>query len=310
MSEPQRHRQHPGSSPANAFLASGSPAYLATATVPVHRRCRVPTIRRRQRTGEDDGGVRSGTARAIPLAFRRPDPTTSPSAPTSGSTRVRSSTAAASTARLGYCASRRPGPTERLTGRTLRGDAGQRVQGFLAKLGLTRSYLCLNAFAYALFPSHGCRPGAHDPPVTHLAPWRNGVFDLARVARSSRGHRVGSPAREALDLWPGRAGLTVVKIPTPPAVARDAPGRRWRGRRRTICARSCRPIPTAPCPRQLRREVPGGDYAPIPRHDLRRRTVSAGRRRRGRHAAPRNRHSVSRPSPDDRHALIWRAPET
>jgi hypothetical protein len=37
--------------------------------------------------------------------------------------------------------------------RTLVGDAGQRVQGFLAKIGLTRSYVCLNAFAYALHPS-------------------------------------------------------------------------------------------------------------------------------------------------------------
>lgn len=33
-----------------------------------------------------------------------------------------------------------PGPTERIAGRTLVGDAGQRVLGFLSKLGLTRSY--------------------------------------------------------------------------------------------------------------------------------------------------------------------------
>ncbi len=32
-----------------------------------------------------------------------------------------------------------PGPTERLVCRTLVGDAGQRVQGFLDKLGLTRT---------------------------------------------------------------------------------------------------------------------------------------------------------------------------
>ena len=32
-----------------------------------------------------------------------------------------------------------PGPTERVVGRTLVGDAGQRVQGFLDKLGLTRA---------------------------------------------------------------------------------------------------------------------------------------------------------------------------
>lgn len=46
-----------------------------------------------------------------------------------------------------------PGPTERIACRTLVGDAGQRVQGFLAKLGLTQGYLLINAFAYALLPS-------------------------------------------------------------------------------------------------------------------------------------------------------------
>ena len=39
------------------------------------------------------------------------------------------------------CIASDPGPTERIAGRTLVGDAGQRVQGFLSKLGLTRSYV-------------------------------------------------------------------------------------------------------------------------------------------------------------------------
>jgi hypothetical protein len=43
------------------------------------------------------------------------------------------------------CIASDPGPTERIAGRSLVGNAGQRVQGLLAKLGLTRSYLCLNA---------------------------------------------------------------------------------------------------------------------------------------------------------------------
>jgi uracil-DNA glycosylase len=51
------------------------------------------------------------------------------------------------------CVASDPGPTERVAGRSLVGSAGQRVQGLLAKLGLTRSYVCLNAWAYALHPS-------------------------------------------------------------------------------------------------------------------------------------------------------------
>src|SRR6476646_2483068 len=70
------------------------------------------------------------------------------------------------------CVASDPGPTERVVGRTLVGDAGQRVQGFLTRLGLTRSYLCLNAFAYALHPSRFFSTDQilHDPQ--HLA-WRN-----------------------------------------------------------------------------------------------------------------------------------------
>ena len=70
------------------------------------------------------------------------------------------------TARL-LCIASDPGPTERIAHRTLVGDAGQRVQGFLAKLGLTHSYLCVNAFPYALHPSWGmgadAAPGGPGP---------------------------------------------------------------------------------------------------------------------------------------------------
>jgi uracil-DNA glycosylase len=70
-----------------------------------------------------------------------------------GSPEVRSSIAVGWTARRGCCCvASNPGRTERIAGWTLLGDAGQRVQGFLAKRGLTRSYLCLNALVYALFP--------------------------------------------------------------------------------------------------------------------------------------------------------------
>src|SRR6188768_3043330 len=51
------------------------------------------------------------------------------------------------------CMASDPGPTERIAGRTLVGDAGQRIQGFLSKLGLTRSYVCVNAFPVAVHPS-------------------------------------------------------------------------------------------------------------------------------------------------------------
>ena len=75
------------------------------------------------------------------------------------------------------CIASDPGPTERIVGRTLVGDAGQRVQGFLTKLGLTRSYpcsmptrtRCSPPTPWAPFPSwlnRTSRPGG-----TNSSPW-------------------------------------------------------------------------------------------------------------------------------------------
>src|SRR5207245_2625055 len=48
-----------------------------------------------------------------------------------------------------------PGPEECLpfVRHPMVGDAGQRVQGFLAKLGINKSYTLVNAYAYAMRPS-------------------------------------------------------------------------------------------------------------------------------------------------------------
>ncbi len=49
-----------------------------------------------------------------------------------------------------------PGQHESMGRRCMVGEAGQRVQGFLAKLGITHSYVIVNAFLYSVFgqPSH------------------------------------------------------------------------------------------------------------------------------------------------------------
>src|SRR5712692_6259608 len=77
------------------------------------------------------------------------------------------------------CIASDPGPTERVALRTLVGDAGQRVQGFMTKLGLTRSYICLNAFIYALFPSHAANaPQILSDPIQKN--WRNELYTKAK----------------------------------------------------------------------------------------------------------------------------------
>src|SRR5918994_4653949 len=93
-----------------------------------------------------------------------------------------------------------PGPTERIASRTLVGDAGQRVQGFLSKLGLTRSYVLVNAYAYALLPSR-----ADDAlPMLAEAPhrtWRNKLLDDVTGASLQAIVAFGTNAQKALELW-------------------------------------------------------------------------------------------------------------
>src|ERR671916_300875 len=44
-----------------------------------------------------------------------------------------------------------PGQHESIGRRCMVGEAGQRVQGFLRKLGISRSYVVVNAFLYSVF---------------------------------------------------------------------------------------------------------------------------------------------------------------
>jgi hypothetical protein len=74
------------------------------------------------------------------------------------------------------CVASDPGATERIAGRCLVGNAGQRVQGMLSKLGLVRAYVCLNAWAYALHPSRALANRARLDDNPQLS-WRNDVFD-------------------------------------------------------------------------------------------------------------------------------------
>jgi uracil-DNA glycosylase len=44
-----------------------------------------------------------------------------------------------------------PAQNENIVRRILVGEAGQRIQGFLAKLGLDRSYVMMNTFLYSVY---------------------------------------------------------------------------------------------------------------------------------------------------------------
>ncbi len=208
------------------------------------------------------------------------------------------------------CIASDPGPTERVAGRTLVGDAGQRVQGFITKLGLTHSYLCLNAFIYALHPSHGSSaPRILMDPV-HLA-WRNRLYDQAKGAKIQAIVAFGANAQQAADLWPGASTVPVFKVPHPssrdPKALLDA----WRAAV-VMLRKIVTPDPDGdPSVANYGSTFSESDYAPIPKADLPFGLPAwFGDDRWGRQGSPRHGNCVSRPSPDDGHTLKWIAPNT
>src|SRR5436190_9109863 len=101
------------------------------------------------------------------------------------------------------CVASDPGPTERIAGRSLVGNAGQRVQGLLTKLGLTHSYVCLNAWAYAVHPSRAQDEQGKLDEKAQLD-WRNELYDAATGPKLEAIIAFGGMAQAAVALWSGR----------------------------------------------------------------------------------------------------------
>lgn len=208
------------------------------------------------------------------------------------------------------CIASDPGPTERIACRTLVGDAGQRVQGFLTKLGLTHSYLLVNAFAYALLPSRA----QHATPILsepeHLQ-WRNAL--LAKVVGPDLQAVVafGAQARAAVDLWEARADLAVFEVPHPSSRDSKRLLDEWRDAivtLRGLVTPDADGDATGP---NYTTTFTEADYSAIPRRDLPFGLPSwFGDDAWGRAAHPRHNNSVERPKSDLMRTLVWHAPAT
>src|SRR5690606_6444939 len=86
--------------------------------------------------------------------------------------------------------------------RTLIGDSGQKVQGFLAKLGLTRSYVLVNAFAVAMRPSQRSRALRVLRTSVAIGSARHRFYDaLLEGGQLQAIVAFGDVAHEAYDLW-------------------------------------------------------------------------------------------------------------
>ncbi|KQV15968.1 uracil-DNA glycosylase family protein [Kitasatospora sp. Root107] len=92
-----------------------------------------------------------------------------------------------------------PAQHEAIVRRILVGTAGRRVQGFLARLGIDRSYVMVNTFLYSVFGQQGGQAHAEDPDI---AGYRNSWLDaLVTDNEVEAVIALGSLAGTAFRMW-------------------------------------------------------------------------------------------------------------
>ena len=106
-----------------------------------------------------------------------------------------------------------PAQHETVIRRILVGEAGRRVQGFLAKLGITRSYVFINTFLYSVYGS--VRANTRRDP--RLLAYRHRWLDALLLGQKVEGVlALGTAADEAWQFWkatPAGQSLNVAYAP-------------------------------------------------------------------------------------------------
>lgn len=125
-----------------------------------------------------------------------------------------------------------PAAHETAARRILVGEAGQRVQGLLARVGLTRSYVLVNTFLYSVYGQGGGERHAHD---TGIADYRNRWLDaLTRSEQVTAVITLGGLAAQAYSDWAAlrpsvaaRLHHAAVRHPTAPESASGGDHVKW-----------------------------------------------------------------------------------
>ncbi len=110
-----------------------------------------------------------------------------------------------------------PATNEILAHRAFVGTSGQRLQRFLEKIGITRSYIMFNTFLYSIFGQFDTemRSISLEPTVLN---YRNAFFD--KIVGQNNIQAIvasGAGAQHAVDHWPGRGSIPVFEIQHPSA---------------------------------------------------------------------------------------------
>jgi len=104
-----------------------------------------------------------------------------------------------------------PAQHETILRRILVGEAGTRLQGFLAKLGIDKSYVLLNTFLYSVYGQSGGTKHKHDPAIVD---YRNAWLDAVAVgSRVEAIVTLGDLAEDAYQAWKATAAGTHASLP-------------------------------------------------------------------------------------------------
>ena len=133
-----------------------------------------------------------------------------------------------------------PAADENVTRRILCGHAGQRVQGYLTKLGLTRSYVMVNSVLYSIFGQFDDTMQTFmDRPANEA--WRNSLLDALVGSQTEAVLAFGKAAKHVVDRWPGAAPLKaqgrVFFLTHPTARPESAVVTNWNGKLNAIGAK-------------------------------------------------------------------------
>jgi hypothetical protein len=110
-----------------------------------------------------------------------------------------------------------PAANELVGHRAFVGTSGQRIQGFLRRIGISRDYLMINTYLYPVFGQFvgTLRDLSHDPAIQGF---RNLLLD--RIADRNPLEAiiaVGAAGRDALERWPGSGAIFTEHITHPSA---------------------------------------------------------------------------------------------
>ena len=95
-----------------------------------------------------------------------------------------------------------PAQHETVVRRILVGEAGRRLQGFLAKLGITRSYVLVNTFLYSVYGSVSASAGKNPRLIAYRNSWLDALLSGAQIEAVVS---LGLAAEQAWLLWKATA---------------------------------------------------------------------------------------------------------